>query len=64
MFSGYMTGGSEPICNDQLFDIVTPIDVERYAEYLYQSRFDQQKTKILLQGFRKGFDLEYQGHHC
>ena len=42
-------------------EINTPIDVERYEELLRVSGFDQRKSKYLIDGFKKGFDIGYRG---
>ena len=41
--------------------IYTPINVELYETYLWQSGYDKKKTDYLIQGFKEGFDLHYQG---
>ena len=50
-----------PMGNYQIFDIVTPIKVQRYGELLRATSYDQFKTAYLVNGFREGFDIGYKG---
>ena len=47
--------------NTNLTDIVTPIDVDKLEELLIQSRYNKRKGDYLIEGFRYGFDICYQG---
>ena len=47
--------------NGNLHDIVTPIDVRRYEYLLQRTKFDEQKSRFLLHGFKYGFDIGYRG---
>lgn len=47
--------------NPDLDTIVTPLDVEAYHKLLKESKFDEQKSEILIDGFTNGFDLGYRG---
>ena len=41
--------------------IVTPVDVDVYEQLLKRSHYPKEKMTYLVNGFRHGFDLEYQG---
>ena len=47
--------------NYNLSDVVTPINVPRLEKLLENSGFDWDKSLFLLEGFRNGFRLEYDG---
>ena len=47
--------------NLNLEDIVTPVNVQEYKSLLQQSGYNKEKTRYLVNGFTKGFSLEYQG---
>ena len=47
--------------NWNLHDVVTPIKVDVYHKLLQESGFDKEKTRYLVQGFKQGFDIGYQG---
>ena len=47
--------------NVNLHDIVTPIHVDVYEQYLRCAGFDAEKTQFLVQGFKQGFDIRYWG---
>ena len=59
--SGFMTGSTEPLCEENIHDIVTPIDVNKYEEYLGISGFSPSASTRLVYGFRNGFDIGYRG---
>ena len=42
-------------------DIVTPIQVNRLEHLLVESKYDVKKSKLLVDGFKYGFDLGYRG---
>ena len=52
--------------NWDLENIVTPVKYEQLYELLIQSKYNTAKTSYLVNGFKNGFDLEYQGklHNC
>ena len=41
--------------------IVTPVKVEKLAEWLEKSNYDRQETEFLLDSFSSGFDIGYTG---
>ena len=45
--------------NYNLKDIVTPVNVAVYAKLLKEARYEPQKIKYLVNGFARGFPLEY-----
>ena len=47
--------------NDDLQQIVTPINVGKLEELLIQSEYDSEKSKFLIQGFSQGFNIGYRG---
>ena len=47
--------------NLDLDNIVTPINAEALNSALIQSGYDSKKTKFLVEGFRHGFSIEYDG---
>ena len=47
--------------NKDLSKIVTPVNVKIYERLLKESGYDKYKTKYLVQGFKSGFDLGYEG---
>ena len=47
--------------NFDLESIVTPVDVERYAELLAISGYDKKKSDFLIDGFKHGFSIGYSG---
>ena len=47
--------------NFDLDSVVTPVDADRFKQLLIQSKFDKKKTEIIYSGFKRGFDLGYQG---
>ena len=47
--------------NYNLSDIKTPVKVEVLEKLLIQSSYDKEESQFLLQGFRNGFDLGYEG---
>ena len=52
---------TEDFTNYELNDIVTPIKVEVLGEYLQLSGYDPLKSREILNGFEKGFDIGYRG---
>ena len=47
--------------NFDLESIVTPVNVERYAELLAISGYDKKKSDFLIDGFKHGFSIGYSG---
>ena len=47
--------------NFDLCNIQTPVDVDIFEKLLIQSKFDPEKTAYLVNGFRHGFSLRYEG---
>ena len=47
--------------NDDLRNIVTPVKVQIFESLLKEAGYNQQKTEFLIEGFSKGFSLNYQG---
>ena len=47
--------------NLRINDIVTPIKVHRLWHFLNITNYDKNESKFLIQGFTRGFSLEYQG---
>ena len=47
--------------NYDLHKIVTSINVKNFHELLCQSDYDKEKTRYIIDGFRFGFSLDYQG---
>ena len=41
--------------------VVTPVDVDKFESLLKQSAYDEAETRYLINGFRNGFSLEYDG---
>ena len=47
--------------NYDLTNVVTPINVEKLKVLLLDSKYNQTETEFLVQGFKNGFDLGYEG---
>ena len=47
--------------NFNLKDILTPVNVEAYERLLRNTGFDVDETSYLVDGFKNGFSLEYDG---
>ena len=47
--------------NLDLENIVTPVDPKVLQKYLVESNYDPDETQFLVQGFEKGFDIQYNG---
>ena len=47
--------------NLDLKNIVTPVKVKEFEELLKQANYNEDKTEFLIQGFTRGFSLEYMG---
>ena len=47
--------------NFNLTDVVTPVDAGKLQELLEESGYPQNKTSFLVDGFRYGYDLGYEG---
>ena len=51
----------EAFTNYDLENIITPVDVDHFEELLLESEYDAEETSFLVNGFRHGFDIEYNG---
>ena len=47
--------------NADLENIVTPVDADHLKELLVHTKYNPEETHFFVDGFRSGFDLEYQG---
>ena len=47
--------------NFDLMNVVMPINVENLERLLTDSKYNQTETEFLVQGFKFGFDLGYEG---
>lgn len=47
--------------NYDLVNLVTPIDVSQFAEYLIKYRYDPEETKFIIDGLLNGFSIGYEG---
>ena len=47
--------------NYDLDQLVTPMDAERFNELLVESGYDDELRREVIQGFKEGFDLGYEG---
>ena len=47
--------------NFNLESIVSPVDADKLEQLLLESKYDPIKTKYLVNGFRNGFSLGYEG---
>ena len=47
--------------NLDIRNIVTPINTEELEYLLKKYEYDKHKTQFLIQGFKEGFDIGYQG---
>ena len=43
-------------------EIVTPINPDVLLELLTEVKYDEEKTSKIIDGFRHGFDIGYEGH--
>ena len=47
--------------NFDLESVISPVDPDALEELLLQSKYNPDETKFLVDGFRKGFDIGFQG---
>ena len=47
--------------NMDLTNIITPVNADKFEQLLVESSYDSKETEYLVQGFRHGFSLEYEG---
>ena len=47
--------------NLNMKDIITPIRVDILEKLLKESKYDEAETRYLVDGFKNGFDIEYNG---
>ena len=57
----YKIVDEDEIFNYDLNHIVTPLDVDKYEKLLADSGYDKKEAAFLVEGFRQGFDIGYQG---
>ena len=48
--------------NYDLTNVITPLDVDTYESFLNETGFDKEKSRYLVDGFRNGFSLEFEGN--
>ena len=51
----------DQICNTNVEDIITPINVEVLKHYLEISNYNKEETQFLVNSFTEGFDMHYHG---
>ena len=49
--------------NFDIESVITPVDVKELETLLNETGYNKEKTSRLIQGFKEGFDLGYQGPH-
>ena len=47
--------------NFNIQNIVMPINTVEFENLLKKHKYDKNKTQFLIQGFKEGFDIVYQG---
>ena len=47
--------------NFDLSNVITPIDVDKFQQLLWESKYDIEESKFLISGLRNGFDIGYEG---
>ena len=47
--------------NMDLDHVVSPVKVDEFERLLVEACYDDQKTKFLIDGFRNGFSIGYEG---
>ena len=48
----------ESFCNEDLSNIVMPIDEDKLVQLLYESKYDKKETLFLIDGFTNGLTLD------
>ena len=48
--------------NFDLESIVTPVNICKFQELLYESKYDKAETEFLIDGFTNGFSIGYEGN--
>ena len=48
--------------NFDLDSVITPVDADKFEFLLKEARYPEQKIDFLIEGFRKGFSIGYQGN--
>ena len=58
-----MVDGQEVLLyeNYDLDNVISPVNVERYEQLLIGSKYNKGKTQYLVDGFRNGFSIGYEG---
>ena len=49
--------------NFDLVNLITPINAEAFQQLLTESKYDEEKTKFVIDGFKNGFDLGYRAKY-
>ena len=49
--------------NFDLKNIKTPVNIDIFHQLLVESKYDEQETEFLINGFRTGFSIRYEGPH-
>ena len=63
------TAGKQPIAEEEILyyenfnttDVVSPVDYAKLEELLKLSKYDESETEFLVDGFKNGFSLGYEG---
>ena len=48
-------------CNQDLDNIMTPLNMKRFTELLVQSNYNREEAEFLRSSFTEGFDISYKG---
>ena len=48
--------------NYDLENIFTPVNPDKFEDLLIQTKYDKQKTKFVIDGFKYGFSLNFKGN--
>ena len=51
----------ERFCNKDLRNVVTPVNVDKFEQLLWESQYPREEVLFLTNGFRYGFDIGYKG---
>ena len=61
MIEDKMTTKADYYENFDLENIITPVNYKILHEVLTEAKYDEDKTRFLVEGFRRGFSIEYKG---